>query len=239
MQRNNYARTLVMIVIFIRSYRFSSCFFLSRHASILDRVNMNIIRSGDLLSFSRHSHSGFDTDDFGRQIRRQDETHNRNDNSPSSWQENKSLHIGETDRIIQRSWSRKPQNGRMDYPNSSKSSAFRPFDTKANRLEVTDDKINMRSFESAGLVHLYGLNPVLSALTANIRDFQAKQNHADAGSMKAHRPETQLTPYLFVQEKFLSKRSPGKSNISHRILDLANSRQIPVATVDKGGFTLI
>lgn len=243
-----------MIVALCQSHRINSYSFISRCIEtegsklVFDGFRVNTKRSTQLLSVRRHSHSESDTGDFGR---RQEDIRTRNSTISAfvdSWgdfeapkspndissNENRVPSSGNNDRSSRRQpWSNTPQKPRLDLGRSS-SYGSRPFDSKASQLETSEDKINMRLLESSGFIHLYGLNPVLSALTANRRDLES--NHKDADSSMKSRPETQLTPYLFVQEKLLSKRSVGKANISHRILELANIRKIPVAIVDKGGF---
>lgn len=104
----------------------------------------------------------------------------------------------------------------------------------------------MNALDEAGFVHLYGLAPVLNALQVNRRDFTRPEDFIDLKSLDAEsyahelrqrerKPEAQFSPWLFVQEQRGQRsRSSDKSSQEQEILRLAQERNIPVATVDKG-----
>jgi 21S rRNA (GM2251-2'-O)-methyltransferase len=130
-----------------------------------------------------------------------------------------------------------------NFDNNSRYSS-RDYNTNKQDDEL-DRKTNMRALEGAGFCHLYGLNPVLSALGANKRDFsrpaeidisllQGEALQAEL-AQRARKPEAQFSPHLFVQDsKRTSSRSNDKRQLEERVLELAQERGIPVVAVDKG-----
>lgn len=104
----------------------------------------------------------------------------------------------------------------------------------------------MRALEGAGFVHLYGLAPVLNALKAGKRDFTRPEDMIDINLLEGaeaehellqreRKPEAQFSPWLFVQEqKGTRSRSGDKQSQAEEVLELAQSRGLPIAYVDKG-----
>lgn len=101
---------------------------------------------------------------------------------------------------------------------------FRPFD---------ENRIHLKAIEQAGFDHLYGLSPILNALQAGRRDFTTSMTDVDDDDVK---PEAQKRPWLLVQQSTgeESSRSPEKSAMASRILDFAESYNLPIHYVDKG-----
>ncbi len=104
---------------------------------------------------------------------------------------------------------------------------------RAQHSEKQDDsnRINLRSLESAGYSHIYGLSPVLNALYAGRRNFEPEIMEDESIPEKV-RP----SPRLFVQEmnSESSSRTPDKVSKASNIIALANSLAVPVTQLDKG-----
>lgn len=110
------------------------------------------------------------------------------------------------------------------------------FDGKFDRsVDKRDDpnRINMRVLESKGYLHLYGLAPVLNALSAAKRNFSPDFS-VDVAVAEKNRAE----PRLFVQEttpsSSESSRSGSKVRVEKAIKSLAASLSIPTTYLDKG-----
>lgn len=125
-------------------------------------------------------------------------------------------------------------------------SSGRRKDYRAVGQQNKERKINMNALTQAGFIHLYGLAPVLNALRANKRDFSRAEELIDLSELqgealehemaqRSRKPEAQFSTWLFVQDsRTSSSRSSDKLMQAEKILALANERNIPVATVDKG-----
>ena len=124
--------------------------------------------------------------------------------------------------------------------------------------EGGERKINLRSLEAAGFVHLFGIAPVLNALSAGRRDLVLSSekseagvtplqnlltdqlNEEDQGQEMDVKPEAQFSPWLFVQETSQrgagrgSARSASKARAAREIEELAEERGVRIARVDKG-----
>jgi 21S rRNA (GM2251-2'-O)-methyltransferase len=126
------------------------------------------------------------------------------------------------------------------------------FSQRSNRNaddNKPERKINMKALESAGFVHLYGLTPVLNALQAAKRDMTRPEDRIKLEELEGEayqhelaqrdrKPEAQFSPWLLVQgpqqQKANAARSRDKQAQAEQVLELAESRGVPVAYVDKG-----
>lgn len=113
---------------------------------------------------------------------------------------------------------------------------------------ASDLKINLKALEKAGFVHLYGLAPVINALTMKKRDLVSSDSYVDLELLEGQdlqhemrqrerKPEAQYTPWLFIQEnmKFGSGGKTGdKAVMAKQVEMLAKESNVPVAYVDKG-----
>eukprot|EP00587_Corethron_hystrix_P005049 CAMPEP_0113312682 /NCGR_PEP_ID=MMETSP0010_2-20120614/9418_1 /TAXON_ID=216773 ORGANISM="Corethron hystrix, Strain 308" /NCGR_SAMPLE_ID=MMETSP0010_2 /ASSEMBLY_ACC=CAM_ASM_000155 /LENGTH=481 /DNA_ID=CAMNT_0000168563 /DNA_START=513 /DNA_END=1958 /DNA_ORIENTATION=+ /assembly_acc=CAM_ASM_000155 len=105
--------------------------------------------------------------------------------------------------------------------------------------ERDEERINLRALEADGWVHLYGVAPVLNALSKNKRQVVA-HDVDDGGDViidakeASKKPEAQSAPYLFVQEGENSGRSVAKREAVQEIWKLADEKGVKVAMVDKG-----
>jgi len=121
----------------------------------------------------------------------------------------------------------------------------------ANKLDF-DRRTNLRALEKSGFVHLYGLAPVLNALSTNRRDLVNPEATIDSTEMskeereydemqRSRKAEAKFAPCLFVQERgggegmgSSSGRLGGKVGMVEELERLAKERDVPVARVDKG-----
>jgi len=118
--------------------------------------------------------------------------------------------------------------------------------------EGASRKINLRALEGSGFVHLYGLTPVINALSACKRDFSQPDNwiadieqedleNESTRKLYEHelkqqnrKPEAQFSPWLFIQERSSGGRNFEKSQQEQELMQMAKNREIPMARVDKG-----
>jgi len=127
-------------------------------------------------------------------------------------------------------------NFRNDYNYNSNSDSSSP-----------DRKINRKALSKAGFVHLYGLAPVLNALSANRRDLTNPAATIDVRlldeedkkheiAQRERKPEAQFAPYLFIQTGGGGggKKLLDKASAAQKLETLAKERNVPVAHVDKG-----
>lgn len=114
------------------------------------------------------------------------------------------------------------------------------FNSDKSAAEI---KINMRALEMAGFVHLYGLSPVVNALTVNRRNMKDPTSEIDLDLLdgedlehekrqRERKPEAQFSPYLFVQEG--QQKKGDKANMADEVEKLARDQGVPIAYVDKG-----
>jgi hypothetical protein len=119
---------------------------------------------------------------------------------------------------------------------------IRNVDSNASK-SAADLKINMKALEQAGFVHLYGLAPIVNALTVGRRDMTKSASYVDIDSLdgedldhekrqRERKPEAQFTPYLFIQEG--QQKRGDKANMAEEVERLARERELPIAYVDKG-----
>lgn len=119
---------------------------------------------------------------------------------------------------------------------------IRNVDSNASK-SAADIKINMKALELAGFVHLYGLAPIVNALTVGRRDMTNSASYVDIDSLdgedldhekrqRERKPEAQFTPYLFIQEG--QQKKGDKANMAEEVERLARERELPIAYVDKG-----
>ena len=120
--------------------------------------------------------------------------------------------------------------------------------TPEQRKEAADMKTNLNALEKAGFVHLYGLAPVINALTAKKRNLVSPDTYIDLDLLEGEdlehekrqrdrKPEAQFSPCLFVQEnmKFGAGGKIGdKAVTAKEVEQLASENNVPVAYVDKG-----
>lgn len=108
---------------------------------------------------------------------------------------------------------------------------------------AADIKINMKALELAGFVHLYGLAPIVNALTVGRRDMTNSVSYVDMDQLdgedlehekrqRERKPEAQFSPFLFIQEG--QQKKGDKANMAEEVERLAREREVPVAYVDKG-----
>jgi len=109
-------------------------------------------------------------------------------------------------------------------------------------------KTNLNALEKAGYVHLYGLAPVINALTSKRRNLVTPDTYIDLDLLEGEdlehekrqrerKPEAQFSPWLFVQEnmKFGAGGKVGdKAVTAKEVEQLAIENSVPVAYVDKG-----
>jgi hypothetical protein len=114
--------------------------------------------------------------------------------------------------------------------------------------DASELKINLKALEKAGFVHLYGLAPVINALTTKKRDLVSSDSYVDLDMLdgedlqhelrqRERKPEAQYTPWLFIQEnmKFGSGgKTADKAAMAKQVEMLAKESNVPVAYVDKG-----
>ena len=124
------------------------------------------------------------------------------------------------------------------------------WQSESEKKEAADRKINIRALEGAGFVHLYGLAPILNALSANRRDFTNPESTIDLDDLdgeerdhemmqRERKPEAKFSPCLLVQEnisggRYNSGKSAVKAASAKEVEDLANELKIPISYVDKG-----
>lgn len=122
--------------------------------------------------------------------------------------------------------------------------------SESERKEAADRKINLRALEGAGFVHLYGLAPILNALSSNRRAFTNPESTIDLDDLngeerdhevmqRERKPEAKFAPCLLVQEnnsvgRYNSGKSAVKAASAKEVEDLANQLEIPISYVDKG-----
>jgi 21S rRNA (GM2251-2'-O)-methyltransferase len=177
--------------------------------------------------------------DFGASRRDNTRTsnNNRNDFDASRRDNNKGRRGDSSQRTSRNDDSNKGRRGDFSQRPS------RNDDDKPER------KINMKALESAGFVHLYGLTPVLNALQAGKRDLTRPEDRINLEELEGEayqhelaqrerKPEAQFSPWLLVQEPqrqlASASRSKDKQAQAEQVLELAESRGVPVAYVDKG-----
>ena len=109
-------------------------------------------------------------------------------------------------------------------------------------------KENMKALEKAGFVHLYGLAPVINALTAKKRDLVSPDSYINLDLLEGEdlehemrqrdrKPEAQYSPWLFVQENYKhgsGGKTGDKAVTAEQVEELAKEDNVPVAYVDKG-----
>jgi hypothetical protein len=109
-------------------------------------------------------------------------------------------------------------------------------------------KTNLKALDKAGFVHLYGLAPVINALSVKKRNLVSPDTYMDLDLLEGEdleaenrqrerKPEAQYSPWLFVQEnmKFGAGGKIGdKAATAKEVEQLANDNNVPVAYVDKG-----
>jgi len=126
------------------------------------------------------------------------------------------------------------QRGVYEGNSISRSRSIKPDmqDFKDNR----EGKINMRVLDLAGYVHLYGLAPILNALSSGSRSFEVIQTTLPDMDPKSDdiSPEARLAPCLFIQDRVVDGRSGDKAAAAREIEVLAKQRGLPIAYVDKG-----
>ena len=136
-------------------------------------------------------------------------------------------------------FERSRRNDDSDFSNDRRTYKRKdPRDRKEINAEIAERKVNMKALEKAGFDHLYGIAPVLNALTMEKRDFNPEEDATATG----RKPEAQFTPYLFVQNSFAQdgsgSRSGGKAGDKAKavkeILNLVENAGVPVAYADKG-----
>jgi len=118
-----------------------------------------------------------------------------------------------------------------------------------NQKRKKSQEINMKMFEKAGFDHLYGVSPVLYALSEGRReltDFNLKFNSSDETLSKERRPlsnfvkpQSQLKPYLFLQDNLendgkYTRCKSKKTETLKEVLSIARKRNVPICYVDKG-----
>ena len=105
-------------------------------------------------------------------------------------------------------------------------------DFKDNR----EGKINMRALELAGYVHLYGLAPILNALSSDRRSLDVIETPLQETEQTSAEisPEARLAPCLFIQDRVVDGRSGDKAAAAREIEDLAKRRGLAISYVDKG-----
>jgi len=114
------------------------------------------------------------------------------------------------------------------------------FDSRSHeRKEADENKINMKALEEAGFQHLYGLAPVLNALSADRRSFTNDSDEDDYYERKNMidddiKPTAQLKPGLFIQDSKRQQQGSGKADAIEEIMRLAEEKQIRTSYVDKG-----
>jgi hypothetical protein len=123
-----------------------------------------------------------------------------------------------------------------------------PIQTPEEKKEAADMKTNLNALEKAGYVHLYGLAPVINALTSKRRNLVTPDTYIDLDLLEGEdlehekrqrerKPEAQFSPWLFVQEnmKFGAGGKVGdKAVTAKEVEQLAIENSVPVAYVDKG-----
>jgi hypothetical protein len=102
--------------------------------------------------------------------------------------------------------------------------------------------------EKAGYMHLYGLAPVINALTVKKRDFVSQDSIVDIellngedleheNRQRERKPQAQYSPWLFVQENMQygsGGKTGDKADTAKEVEQLAKDNNVPVAYVDKG-----
>lgn len=113
------------------------------------------------------------------------------------------------------------RNSRFDN-NFRKQSEYRSGSKPSRQKRESDEnRITMRSFEDAGLEHLYGLAPILNALTTKRRDWSYKDDEDSGEDVK---PSARLQPALFIQENKQQQGYGGKGEKVQEIISLASER---------------
>eukprot|EP00557_Chaetoceros_sp_GSL56_P006087 CAMPEP_0176492754 /NCGR_PEP_ID=MMETSP0200_2-20121128/9179_1 /TAXON_ID=947934 /ORGANISM="Chaetoceros sp., Strain GSL56" /LENGTH=502 /DNA_ID=CAMNT_0017890361 /DNA_START=170 /DNA_END=1678 /DNA_ORIENTATION=- len=230
------------------------------------RIRGKTAAESDTFSSSGRS-KGHVYDDWGNDVRESPRKNNERDDFDDEW--------GET-KVDDWGGGQKNNAGRKKEFNNQRSSKSKSFgnnhdrrgsssgydnkrggytgrtarDTPENQDEkdASDLKINLKALEKAGFVHLYGLAPVINALTMKKRDLVSSDSYVDLELLdgqdlqheirqRERKPEAQYTPWLFIQEnmKFGSGGKTGdKAAMAKQVEILAKESNVPVAYVDKG-----
>lgn len=90
------------------------------------------------------------------------------------------------------------------------------------------DRINLRALDAAGFQHLYGLAPIVNALSVNRREWPT-DNEDDDGrfsfdSNNDVKPAARLQSGLFVQDGKKQQQGSGKAETGQQIINLAKIR---------------
>lgn len=203
-----------------------------------------------------------DNFDGGRNRRRSRNNGNNNRDRGGDWKRNRD----------DGGWDRKRRNQNNNDRNSWDRNGPNDRNNKGRRGKIEDpaSKIDMKTLEAEGFVHLYGLAPILSALKSNQRDFSPRESEEDmiqarfggddddddyfnggdddnafdsrSEEKKPTKPEAQLTPWLFIQDRAIgggSGRSSDKVAAAAEVKEVAEELGIPVHYTDKGSLNAL
>ena len=137
-----------------------------------------------------------------------------------------------------RNFSRNQSDPRKDRSSSFRFERFRPENNRGgmNRNERTQgrgnsddtDRINLRALDAAGFQHLYGLAPIINALSVNRRDWPMGEEEGASDFLSVSnddvKPTARLQSGLFVQEGKKQQQGSGKAETGQQIINLAKDR---------------